>query len=104
ADGVRLIEAHDRRGEIDAVARCIRELTRRGARYRDIAVLTRSIDDYHELLAAGFREHQIPYFVDRRRVVAHHPLLQLTRSLLQIAQGSWPQEAIMTLLKSGLAG
>ncbi len=103
-DGVRLIEAYDRRGEIDAAARCIRELTRRGMRYREIAVLMRNIDDYHELIAAAFREHEIPYFVDRRRVVTHHPLLQLTRSLLRVAQGGWPNDAMMSILKSGMTG
>lgn len=103
-DGVTFIEAHDRRGEADAAARCVRELTRRGLRYRDIAILMRGIDDYHELIDASFREHGIPYFVDRRRIVTHHPLLQLVRSALLVALGGWPQDAMFSILKSGLAG
>ena len=26
-----------------------------------------ALDDYEQLIAASFREHEIPYFVDRRR-------------------------------------
>lgn len=104
ASVIELQEAPDRRGEADAAARAIRGLLRDGMRLRDIAVLCRDIDDYHELIDASFREHQLPYFVDRRRIVAHHPLLQFTRAALLIARHDWPQEAVMTIIKSGLAG
>src|SRR5439155_9943524 len=89
---------------VDAVARRVRDALRSGRRLRDIAVLVRDIDDYHELIAASFREHDIPFFVDRRRSASHHPLLQFTRSLFQIARHNWPHEAVMSLLKSQLSG
>ena len=104
ANEFELVEACDRRGEIDAVARRIRDSLRQGKRLRDIAVLVRDIDDYHELIAASFREHDIPFFVDRRRSASHHPLLQFTRSLFQIARHNWPHEAVMAVIKSGLSG
>ncbi|HEX8525341.1 MAG TPA: PD-(D/E)XK nuclease family protein [Tepidisphaeraceae bacterium] len=67
----------------------------------------RDIDQYHELISASFREHGIPFFADRRRMAGHHPLLQFARSLFQLARagtgaGSWPHEAVMALIKSGL--
>jgi ATP-dependent helicase/nuclease subunit B len=104
ADGIELIEAPDRRGEVDAAARHVRKLLDAGLRFRDIAVLMRSLDDYHELIDASFREHDIPYFIDRRRPAVHHPLLQFTRAVLQIALHDWPHDAVMTLLKTELAG
>ena len=42
--------------------------------------------------------------MDRRRSATHHPLLQFVRSLFQIARGGWPHHAVITFLKSGLAG
>jgi ATP-dependent helicase/nuclease subunit B len=102
--GVELIECPSRRAEVDAAARCINDHLRRGLRLRDITVLMRELDDYHDLINASFREHSIPYFVDRRRPAAHHPLIQFTRSIFQITRGSWPHEAVMTLLKCGLSG
>jgi ATP-dependent helicase/nuclease subunit B len=102
--GLELIEAENRRAEVDAVARRIRELWAEGVRLRDMAVLVRDLDAYHELIAASFREHEIEYFVDRRRPVGHHPLLQFLRAVLSIAQSAWPHDSIMTVLKSGLSG
>lgn len=104
AQEIELVEAPDRRGEVDAAARRIRDLLRSGRRLREITVLVRDIDDYHELINASFREHEIPFFVDRRRSASHHPLIQFTRAVFQIARAGWPHEAMMTLVKSGLAG
>ncbi|MEO6435845.1 MAG: PD-(D/E)XK nuclease family protein [Tepidisphaeraceae bacterium] len=103
-DLLELVEAPDRRTEVDAVARRIRATLRIGRRFRDMAVLVRDIDQYEELINASFREHEIPYFVDRRKPASHHPLIQLTRAAFQIARQSWPHDAVMTLLRTGLAG
>src|SRR5687768_13914934 len=102
--GVEMIEAPDRRGEVDGAARRVRELLNDGVRLRDVAVLVRDIDTYHATIDASFREHGLPYFVDRRRTASHHPLIQFTRAILAIARQNWPNDAVMTLLKSGLAG
>ncbi|MDB5289756.1 MAG: ATP-dependent deoxyribonuclease subunit [Phycisphaerales bacterium] len=99
-----LLECPDCRTEADAIARGICRLLQQGFRLRQIAVLVRDLSRYHPFLATSFDEHAIPYFVDRRRSAAHHPLLQFLRSILQIARFEWPHEAVMTLLKTGLAG
>jgi ATP-dependent helicase/nuclease subunit B len=103
ATGIHFISAPNRQSEVDAVARGIRSLWREGTRLREIAVLTRDVEPYHALIDASFREHGIAYFVDRRRSAAHHPLLQFMRSLLQIVRYDWPNEAVLGLMKSGLA-
>jgi ATP-dependent helicase/nuclease subunit B len=103
-DGIEMVEATTRRAEVDAVARRIRQLWREGVRLRDIAVLVRDLEPYHELISASFREHEIEYFVDRRRQVGHHPLVQFLRAALSVAQSAWPHDAVMTILKSGLSG
>ncbi len=102
-DGIAFVVAPDRATEVEVVARRIRTLMTEGTRLRDVAVLARSLDDYAPLIDSTFREHGIAYFVDRRRTAAHHPLLQFVRSALQVARFDWPHEAVMTLLKSGLA-
>ncbi len=101
--GIALVEAPDRRAEVDAAARQVRDWAQAGLRYRDVAILTRDLSDYHELIDASFREHDIPYFVDRRRTAAHHPLLQFTRAAFLVALHDWPHEAVMSVLKSGFA-
>lgn len=102
--GIEFLEAADRRPEADAIARRIRSLWGEGFRLRDIAVLSRDLKPYHGPLSESFTEHGIPFFVDQRRSAAHHPLLRALRSILQIARFDWPSDAVLTLLKTGLAG
>ena len=103
AAGLAFIEAADARGEIDAVAREIQELILGGARRREIAVIARDLERYEGHITASFIEHGIPCFIDRRRTASHHPLLQSLLALLQIARFDWPTDAMLTLLKAGLA-
>ena len=102
--GIELAEAPDRRAEVEHAARRIRELLASGMRLRDIVVLVRRLDDYHDLINAAFAEHGIRYFVDRRRSMEHHPLLQFLRAVLMVVREGWPHDGVMMLIKSGLAG
>jgi len=104
AQSIRMIQAPDRRAEVDAAARWIRDTVAAGTRYRDIVVLMRSEQDYREVIDASFGEHGIPFFLDRRRTAAHHPLLRLIRSAVAVARGDWPHEAMMAAIKTGLVG
>ena len=102
---IEFFDAPDAPAEVDAVARQIRAATAGGSvRFRDVAVLVRSLGDYQEIVDASFGEHGITYFADHRRPAGHHPLLQMVRACLLIARGNWPHEAVMSLAKSGLVG
>jgi len=101
---VQRIVASSRAGEADEVSREIRSLLRRGYRLRQIAVHVRNLDSYHTLISASFGEHDIPFFVDRRRAATHHPLIEFLRAAFRIAIYFWPHDSVMALIKSGLAG
>lgn len=101
---IELVEAPGRREEVEHAARTIGRLLREGMRLRDIVVLVRQVDAYHDLVREVFDEHDLPCFIDRRRPVSHHPLAQFVLSLLAIVQDDWPHGAVMMLLKSGLSG
>ncbi len=103
-DGVELFEANNRLGEVEAAARKIQELTTSGLRFRDIVLLVRDLEQYHDALATTLGEHHIPLFIDRRRTAWHHPLLALLRQALTLADGRWDHDALMSLLKGGLSG
>jgi ATP-dependent helicase/nuclease subunit B len=102
--GLEKFEAPDVSSEVDAVARRIRDAVAGGLRYRQIGVLVRDLGAYQTTIAASFAEHGIPHFADVRRSATHHPLLLAARAVMQIASKDWPHEAVMTLVKSGLAG
>ena len=88
--------------EVTLAAREIRSHVRQGGRYRDCAVLARGLDRYHEAVRRVFPRYQIPFFLDRRESVAHHPLAELTRYALRLAACDWRHEDWFGALKTGL--
>ena len=92
--------------EAEAVfaAREILKFARCGNRFRDCAVLVRDLDNYHKPLARGFRRYGIPFFLDRRESVAHHPLAELTRSALRTVAFDWRHDDWFAALKAGFSG
>jgi len=84
-------------------AREVFKFVRAGNRFRDCAVLVRQLDGYHQPLARVFRRYGIPFFLDRRESVAHHPLAELTRSALRTVAFDWQNDDWFATLKSGFS-
>ena len=55
-------------------------------------------------LSAALAERNIPFFIDRRRPTAHHPLVELLRSLVRLPAESMSVESVRLALKTGLLG
>lgn len=104
AGSVELVEAPDRRSEVEHAVRRVCDMLREGLRMRDIAVIVRDLEPYRDLLSAAFREHGVRCFIDRPGPLSHHPLVRLVRAVLAIAASGWEHQAAMTLIKTGLAG
>ena len=66
-------------------------------------MLVRNLDDYHKPLARVFRRYEIPFFLDRRESVAHHPLAELTRSALRTVAFDWQHDDWFAALKAGFS-
>ena len=93
----------NRRAEIEGVARNIRRLVHEeNYRYRDIALFMRNGQDYHELIETIFQDYEIPYFIDQKRTMLHHPLVELIRSVLEIINGNWRYEPVFRAIKTEL--
>ena len=99
SEGLKIVEAVNRRAEVEAVAREILQLVKKNYRLREIGVLARG-DRYFSLIKPIFEIHAIPYFIDRKRNAAHHPLAELIRSALEVLRG-WRREAIFRCLRTG---
>ena len=84
-------------------ARAILKFVRDGNRFRDCAVLVRNLDAYHQPLARAFQRYEIPFFLDRRESVAHHPLAELTRGALRTIAFDWRMDDWFAALKAGFA-
>ncbi len=84
-------------------AREILKFVRAGNRFRDCAVLVRQLNGYHKPLARIFRRYEIPFFLDRRESVAHHPLAELTRNALRTVAFDWQNDDWFAVLKCGFS-
>jgi len=89
--------------EATFAAREVLKFVRAGNRFRDCAVLVRQLDGYHKPLARIFRRYGIPFFLDRRESVAHHPLAELTRNALRTVAFDWQADDWFAALKSGFS-
>lgn len=99
----RLVAAANRRQELEGTAREIIKLCREdGFAYRDIAVLVRDDAPYENLLPTVFQDHQIPYFIDRKRKLHYHPLLDLLSGTLEVVEYGWTYDPVFRYLKTDL--
>ena len=99
--GLRLVEAANRRLEVESLAADILRLARAGWRYREIGVLVRDGEAYDGLLQLVFQEYGIPYFYDGKRPSIHHPLAELLRSALETIRTGWRYESMFRCLRTG---
>ncbi|WP_449539394.1 helicase-exonuclease AddAB subunit AddB [Ferdinandcohnia sp. Marseille-Q9671] len=96
-------QAVNRRAEIEGVAREIQRLVRdKSYRYRDIAILVRNAGDYHEIIETIFQDYHIPFFIDQKRSMLNHPLIELTRSSLEVVSSNWRYESVFRCVKTDL--
>ena len=83
--GLQLSCAVDKRSELLAAGREIVRLVREeGLRYRDISLIFRDANDYDHLLAEVFESLDIPYFVDSKKSLFYHPLVEMLRCALEL--------------------
>ena len=99
---VRLVICANPESEAVLAAREIRRYVRTGGRFRDCAIIVRRLEPYHATIACVFRRYEIPFFMDRREAVAHHPLTELTRFAFRTVAFGWRHDDWFGALKSGL--
>jgi ATP-dependent helicase/nuclease subunit B len=100
---IHIGQAVNRRAEIEGIAREILQLVRtKNFRYKDIALLIRNGSDYHEIVEPVFSDYQIPFFIDQKRTMLNHPLIELIRSTLEVIQTFWRYEPVFRVIKTEL--
>jgi len=102
--GVELWQCSDPETEVRAAAQAIRAMglsaelgheKPRQVRYRQIAVIVPELDDaggYQDAIRRIFREHGIPFFIDQRRSMAHHPLVEFVRAAVCVVTSGFDRD------------
>ncbi len=100
---IRIVAAGDNRSESKFVTSEIKRLVRvEGYRYRDIAVIASDIDSYEHYLRAYLDDHLIPFFLDKRKKLSEHPVIELVLSALSIVSDGFTLAEVFAYLKTGL--
>lgn len=99
---IKIAEAVHPRAEVEGVAQEILQLVREdGYRFREISILMRESETYHDLIATIFEDYEIPVFIDEKRSMLNHSLVEFIRSLLEVIHGNWRYDAVFRMLKTG---
>lgn len=100
---IQLAHAVHPRAEVEGVAQEILRLVRdEDYRYQDVAILMRDNELYQDLIQTIFSDYDIPVFVDEKKAMVYHPLIELIRSGLDVILTNWRYDAVFRMLKTGL--
>lgn len=104
-DSVCVIQAKSVYDECEVVAATIKNLVReQGLRYRDIAVIARSLEGYSGVIDAVFERFEVPFYMDTRQGVADKALMRLVTSALECVLSGFDADDLFMMLKTGLCG
>ncbi|WP_249870146.1 helicase-exonuclease AddAB subunit AddB [Oceanobacillus saliphilus] len=99
---IKIAEAVHPRAEVEGAAQEILRMVREEQyRFQDIAIFIRQTDVYHDLIHTIFDDHDIPVFIDEKRTMLNHSLIEFIRSVLDVVEGNWRYDAVFRVLKTG---
>ena len=102
---VRILACDNVYQEVETVCALILEAVRKEAvRFRDVVVITRSLEENADLFAHTFAKYQIPLFLDQRESVANKPLAVFLRALLDVLRYGFQTEDLLRYVKTGATG
>lgn len=100
---IEIREAESRQAEVLHTATTIKRLVAKGKyRYKDILVVSRTLEDYKMLIDSTFSEIGLPLFIDQADKMANHALVEGIQSLLAIYKRHYRYEDVMRFLRTEL--
>lgn len=101
-ENIEMFLAKNEYSEIEEVAKKIRKLVReKKLEYRDIAIITKNMENYASLVRAIFNQYEIPVFIDEKRDLNQNVVVQYILSILEILKQNFSSEAIFNYIKLG---
>ena len=102
-DNISIFMAKNPYSEVEHVASEILSLVRdNNARYKEIGIITKNIEDYSFNVKAIFDEYNIPIFIDEKKDINNNILMIYIVSLFNILTKNWSYESVFSFLKTGL--
>ncbi len=102
--GIQIVCCEDIYDELEYIASQVYALLREGYRYREIALIGRSLERYLVPLQTVFGRYDIPFFADIRQDVQVHPLISGLLCALEAARTRFSSESMLSLAKNCITG
>jgi ATP-dependent helicase/nuclease subunit B len=101
---IQMASLKDAKEELVWIARQINHLVQElGYRYRDIAIVTGSVDLYGNYADEIFSKYRIPYFMDQTTEILFHPFIEFVRAALQVVETGFDYEPVIRFLRCGFS-
>lgn len=103
-ENIKIISADDIYDEAEYVCAKIKHLIcDDNYKYRDIAVISRNINDYDNVFSSTFEKYDIPYYIDSRHNVSSKSLILYVYNIFDcVTTKKYNTEAILKFVKSSL--
>lgn len=99
---INLLLTQNPYSEIENVAKNIIKLVRdERYSYKDIAVITKNMDEYESLARAIFSSYGIPFFIDKNGDLSTNIFVRYILSILEVFEKNWSSDAIFSYVKTG---
>jgi ATP-dependent helicase/nuclease subunit B len=102
-ENISIVATASLQDEVELIAMKILSLVQQQQyRYRDIAVICSDTASYAGPIKRVFDEYQIPFFLDEKRSIMHHPLIELVLAALDMVIKHYRLEDVLRYMKTGL--
>ena len=101
---VRIFEAQTPFDECDFIAADIKRRVISGERYSDIAIVTRNIDAYCDILDNALKLAGVPHFISLKRDISSLEAIKLITTAYATVCRGFRSEDVLTYAKCGLSG
>ncbi|MCR5255388.1 MAG: exodeoxyribonuclease V subunit gamma [Acetatifactor sp.] len=101
---IQIFEATDPAEEVGKAAVKIKKLImEEGISYRDIAVVSGSLEDYAPYIETRFELLDIPFYIDRTRGIRLNPLIETIKAYINLFLDNFTYEAVFSFLRGGMS-
>ena len=100
-ENIKLFLGANPYSEVEQVAKEIIKLVKiENYRYKDIAIITKNIENYASLCKAIFNKYEIPYFIDEKKNLSQNNFVKYICSILEIFSKNWSYETVFNYVKT----
>ena len=101
-ENIELFLAKNQYSEVEKIANQITKLVKeKNYRYREIAIITKNLSGYSNLIRAIFSKYEIPVFIDEKRDLNQNVIIKYILALLDVLSKNYSLENVVNYIKTG---